>query len=120
VKTYSDSHWVTDVPVSGKTSLEVVEAISSDLSDAKNTLYELVAHHLVSGTDSVSQENVQGIMEDVYDTPLNKDTDAKYYKAQAQSAYVIAVAARELSDFFGEAAKVMVDDITANEAKTRG
>ena len=113
MKTYDSSHWVTDTAVSGKTSIEVIQAIGSDLEEAKRVLEELTAHYLVTGTTSESIKDVQEILDDVFDTPLTKGHSerASYIKAQVQSAYVVALTANDLQRFMSEAVKVMLSNI---------
>ena len=112
MKTYDDSHWVTDTTVNKKTDLQTIEAIASDLSEATRVLTELTGHYLCVGTDEESIEQVQGILSEVYDTPL--DGKNRYLKAQVQSAYVLALAASDLQRFMSEAVVVMLADIEEN------
>jgi hypothetical protein len=111
MKTYSDSHWVTDEGVTGKTSIEIMEAIASDLSEAKEVITQLFAWYLVEGTTSDKTEGVEGILNDIFDTPVENKEGAQYRKAQVRSSYVLALAANDLNKFMSEAVTVMLAHI---------
>ena len=111
MKTYSDSHWVTDKGVSGKTSFEIMEAIASDLSEANEVITQLFAWYLVEGTTSDRLEGVEDILNDVFDTPIENKEEAQYHKAQVRSSYALALAANDLSRFMSEAVSVMLSHI---------
>ena len=112
MKTYSDSHWVTDKGVTGKTSFEIMEAIASDLSEANEVITQLFAWYLVEGTTSDRLEGVEDILNSVFDTPIEgSENGARYHKAQVRSSYVLALAANDLSTFMSEAVKTMLAHI---------
>jgi hypothetical protein len=111
MKTYSDSHWVTDEAVNGKTSIEIMEAITSDLSQAKEVITQLFAWYLVEGTTSDRLEGVEEILNDIFDMPHESKEGAQYRKAQVRSSYVLALAANDLNRFMSEAVSVMLSHI---------
>jgi hypothetical protein len=111
MKTYSDSHWVTDQAVNGKTSIEIMEAMSSDLTEAKEVITQLFAWYLVEGTTSDKLEGVEGILNDVFDTPHEDKDGSQYRKEQVRSSYVLALAANDLNKFMSEAVTVMLAHI---------
>ena len=111
MKTYDSSHWVTDKVVSGKTSIQVLDAIASDLGEATSVIRELTAWYMCEGTTSESTDNVAAILQDVFDEPIEDSDKARYIKEQVQSSYVLALAANDLCTFMSEAVKVMLNNI---------
>ena len=111
MKTYDNSHWVTDRNISGKTSIEVMEAIASDLSEAKQVLSELTAWYHVEGTTGTKLGQVADILEGVFNEPVEQTEGSLYHKAQVRSSYVIALAAHDLNVFMSEAVAVMLAHI---------
>ena len=116
MKTYDDSHWVTDRLVDGSTDFDMMNNIASDLGEAKAVITELYAHYLTSGTKVSTRESVDGILTDVFTSPINSSDEGGrgFVKAQVQSMYAVALAAENLVRFASEATSAMLADIDEN------
>jgi hypothetical protein len=111
MKTYSDQHWITDETVTVKTSIEIMEAVASDLSEAKEVITQLFAWYLVEGTTSDKLEGIEDILNGVFDMPVENKDGSKYRKEQVRSSYVLALAANDLTTFMSEAVSTMLAHI---------
>ena len=108
---YHDSHWVTDPAITMNDSLHIVEKVIGDIKEAKSVLGVLGALFGGEGTGEKTVEIARTIMEGVFE---DRAEGNHYTKAQARSAYSVAVSAQMLADFMLRAATTMVDDIDAN------
>ena len=111
MKTYDKTHWVTDQVVTGSTDFDTMGAIASDLSEAKDTLNELVAHYLTSGATLEDRAHVREIMGDVFDEhpATTVGDEPKYHFNQVRSSYVVMLAAADLAHFMEAAVREMMN-----------